>query len=226
MVLESNETDGLFALNPAAAAKISLVGGQMPVLVVDDLFSDPLAVRRSALQLPFHAPPYPYPGRLAESDPEDPSLKALLATVLDLVNREYLPRIPTIFENKRPISSFSRVHADFAVTDVHPTELRPGQQEPHVDPVPIFGLVYLNETDRGGTLFFNRSGAAASAARSGYFSAGDAEYAPVGKIEGRFNRLAVYPGFVPHTGEITGEWITTDERFQNPRLTQRLVFFP
>jgi len=109
---------------------------------------------------------------------------------------------------------------------VHPNQLSAVQQAPHVDPVPIFGLVYLNEPERGGTLFFNRSGPARNTTRSGYFSVGDAEYSLVGKIEGRFNRLAVYPGFVPHTGEIAGEWISTDERFSNPRLTQRFVFFP
>jgi hypothetical protein len=48
----------------------------------------------------------------------------------------------------------------------------------------------------------------------------------MGRIEAAFNRLAIYPGFVPHSGEIVGEWIKTDERFTNPRLTQRLVFMP
>ncbi len=32
------------------------------------------------------------------------------------------------------------------------------------------------------------------------------------------------PEFVPHSGEIAGAWIRSDERFTNPRLTQRLLF--
>lgn len=51
-------------------------------------------------------------------------------------------------------------------------------------------------------------------------------FALIGGIEGRFNRLAVYPGFVPYTGQIEGEWIKGDARFREPRLTQRFVFFP
>jgi hypothetical protein len=226
MISELEAPEGLYRLNPAARPEMLLLGDRLPVLIVDDLFVDAHAVRESALQLQFRAPPYPYPGRLGEPDNQEPSLKAFLASVLDLVNREYLPRIPTIRENGQPITRFRRIQADFAVTDVHPDELAPVQRAPHIDPVPIFGLVYLNQTDRGGTLFFEHSGAPAAAARAGYFSVGDAVFSLVGKIEGRFNRLAIYPGFVPHTGEITGDWITTDERFKDPRLTQRLVFFP
>jgi hypothetical protein len=219
-------TEGLFELNPNARAAMRLIGGQIPVVLIDDVFAEPAAIREHALRLEFHKPPYPYPGRIAEPGDADSSLKLFLAKVLDLVNGEYLPRIPAIGEAGRPISSFARVQADFAITDVHPDELEPVQRAPHVDPVPIFGLVYLNPVERGGTLFFNRSGQDAGEDRDGYFVEGDAEYAYVGKIEERFNRLAIYPGFVPHTGEIVGDWIRTDERFNSPRLTQRLVFFP
>jgi hypothetical protein len=144
-----------------------------------------------------------------------------------MVNGEYLPRIPPISENGRQISAFGRVMSDFAITDVHPDELTSVQREPHVDPVPIFGLVYLNPVDRGGTLFFARAEAGGqSLERSGYLTQSDADYELIGRIEGHFNRLAVYPGFIPHSGEIAGNWIHGDERFTEPRLTQRLVFFP
>lgn len=219
-------TKGLFELNPDARAGMRLIGGQIPVVLIDDVFANPAAIREHALRLQFHKPPYPYPGKIAEPDNGDPSLKLFLARVLDLVNGEYLPRVPPIGEAGRTISAFARVDADFAITDIHPDELEPVQRAPHVDPVPIFGLVYLNPVERGGTMFFNRSGGESRQDRHGYFVEGDAEYAYVGKIEERFNRLAVYPGFVPHTGEIVGDWIRTDERFSSPRLTQRLVFFP
>jgi hypothetical protein len=219
-------TEGLFQLNPRARAGLRLIGGQIPVVFIDDVFRNPAAIREAALRLQFHKPPYPYPGKIAEPDNADPSLQAFLARVLELVNGEYLPRVPPIGEAGRPIAAFKRVQADFAITDIHPDELELVQRAPHVDPVPIFGLVYLNPVERGGTLFFNRSGNAGREDRDGYFVKGDAEYAYVGKIEAQFNRLAVYPGFVPHTGEIVGDWIRTGERFSSPRLTQRLVFFP
>jgi Family of unknown function (DUF6445) len=222
-----SSADGLFQLNPNARAVLRPVGGRLPILFIDDVFANPARLRESALGLPFHEPPHPfhYPGKIAEPDGADPSLKLFLRKILDLVNQQYLPRIPVILENGRPITAFSRVETDFAIVDVHPNDVESGQRKPHVDPVPIFGLVYLNTTERGGTLFFSSTGRSAGKERSGYFVEADSEYAFVGKIEGRFNRLAVYPGFVPHSGEIAGDWITTDERFSEPRLTQRLTFF-
>lgn len=213
-------------LNPDARASLQLIGGRLPVLIVDDVFKDPAAVRSAALRLPYHAPDYPYPGKLAELPGDERSLAPLLETVLQLVNREYLPRIPPIAADGRPIRQFARVHADFAITDVHPDELSETQRKPHTDPVPIFGLVYLNPEDRGGTLFFDHPPVPPQQQRRGYCSSEDAEYPFIGRIEGVFNRLAIYPGFVLHTGEILGSWIATDERFKSPRLTQRFVFFP
>jgi hypothetical protein len=89
--------------------------------------------------------------------------------------------------------------------------------------VPIFGLVYLNQEERGGTLFFKpRQGPAAE--RHGYQTTSDGAFELCGRIEGRFNRLAIYPGFIPHSGEIAGPWIEGEERTRHPRLTQRLQF--
>jgi len=215
-----------FALNPDGRASLQLIGGRLPVLIVDNVFKDPAAVRSAALRLPYRPPDYPYPGKLADLPGDERSLAALLRTVLQLVNREYLPRIPPIAANGRPIRQFGRVHSDFAITDVHPDELSETQRKPHTDPVPIFGLVYLNPEDRGGTLFFDPATAPPRQPRRGYCSSNDSEYPFIGRIEGVFNRLAIYPGFVLHTGEILGSWIASEERFESPRLTQRFVFFP
>ena len=92
-------------------------------------------------------------------------------------------------------------------------------------PVPIFGLVYLNREERGGTLFFRRSGQVAQSSPSpGYVTEDRDGFELAGRIEPRFNRLAIYPGFVPHSGDISGDWITSGERYSSPRLTQRLMF--
>jgi hypothetical protein len=217
----------LFALNGRARPTLTLIGGRLPVLIVDDAFRDPQHVRETALTLAYEPPDYPYPGRIAVPPTQDGSLEAFLKAVLDLVNQQYLPNIPPIAADSRRITRFSRVLSDFAITDVHPDALAETQRKPHTDPVPIFGLVYLNPEERGGTLFFDPpKGVPHGRDRHGYTARDDSVYPFVGKIEGRFNRLAVYPGFILHTAEIAGDWIKGDERRTSPRLTQRLVFFP
>ena len=217
----------LFATNSCARPTVQLVGGRIPVLIVDQVFEDPEAIRSNALALHFRPPPYPYPGRLAVPATDDGSLQPFLQSVLSLVNGEYLPKIPPILAGDRRIDAFRRVQTDFAIVDVHPDELSDDQREPHMDPVPIFGLVYLNPRERGGTLFFDAPTQSVPANdRRGYCSSEDPHYPFVGRIEGAFNRLAIYPGFVFHSADIRGSWIENEERLNAPRLTQRLVFFP
>lgn len=222
-----SEGGGLFALNPDSEATMKILGGRFPVLVVDDVFSRPEPLRASALDLTYSEADTAYPGRIARPDANDPSLDLFLRKVLELVNEQYLPRVPPIGVDGKPLARFRSIDADFAITDLHPDQLQPTQRMPHTDPVAMFGLVYLNPQPRGGTLFFERvSTHVQEEPSSGYFSVGNPEFNLVGRIDGLFNRLAIYPGFVLHSGEIEGEWIRTDERFAAPRLTLRLAFLP
>jgi hypothetical protein len=142
-----------------------------------------------------------------------------------LVNQKYLPAVPPIIQNGARITGFPRPQTDFAIVDVLPDDLLPLQRLPHVDPVPVFGLVYLNREERGGTLFFRQTAAVQADATAKGYPAGDMDsFALAGGIAPAFNRMAIYPGFVPHSGEIAGNWITGEERRTSPRLTQRLVF--
>ena len=217
----------LFATPPQLEMAFAQIAPGVPVLTVDNFYLDPDSVRAAALELRFEAPDYPYPGRLARYDNADTGLLACRRKVLDIVNRFYLPNVPPLFKEGQRIGAFRRVGTDFAVVDVLPGDLAPVQRRPHVDPVPVFGLIYLNREERGGTLFFKPrgGGAAAAAPPGGYPDGSDAEVELIGRIEGRFNRLAIYPGFVPHSGEIAGGWIEGEERFTAPRLTQRFVLF-
>ena len=217
----------LFALNPNPKGFLRMLGGRLPVLIVDEVFEDPEGLRSAALALPYKPAGHYYPGKVAVPPGEDGSLSQFLDRVLSLVNHEYLPRIPPIAYNQQPITAFCQIETDFAITDFHPDELSGDQRRPHKDPVPIFGLVYLNPEERGGTLFFDDPApGTAEAPRSGYCSSEDPEFGFIGKIEGSFNRLAIYPGFVRHSGEIAGNWIRGGDRFAEPRLTQRLIFTP
>lgn len=216
-----------FALNPGSRATMQRLGGKVPVLLIDDVFAAPTALRALALALPYGEPNTVYPGKIAETDGDDPSLQFFLGKILELVNEQYLPRVPPLFVDGQPIARFKRIHADFAVTDRHPDDLEATQRKPHIDPVAIFGLVYLNPEPKGGTLFFEEAGIGVSERSSeGYCTGADLGFSLVGRIEGIFNRLAIYPGFILHSGEIEGAWIRSDERFRSPRLTLRLAFIP
>ena len=215
----------LFATSPQARAQVERLGGEVPVLLVDDIFADPLRVRETALSLPYEPAGAHYPGRNARVPPGNESLTKFLRKVVALVTREYLPLLPPFPDGSRP-TSVRGADTDFAITDLRPEELTNEQTRPHIDFVPVFGLVYLNEQDRGGTLFFRpRSHTEKPTPNRGYQVASDEFVDLYGKIEGRFNRLAIYPGFILHSGEIRGDWIRSDERLNAPRLTQRIMFF-
>jgi Family of unknown function (DUF6445) len=215
---------GLFALSEDIDLRIELLGGAIPVLIADNVYAHPEAIREAALGLGFAEPDNPYPGRIAPPG-GDPSLAAAIGWALRTVNRLYLPRISPVFQDGAPVSEFGKIETDFAIVDTHPKDLKPWQRIPHLDPVPVFGLVYLNREDRGGTLFFEQAAPLTEKLPESRYISGDTEHFKLrGRIEGRFNRLAVYPGSVPHSGEIVGSWIEGEQRFASPRLTQRLLF--
>ncbi|TFI56697.1 hypothetical protein E2493_18945 [Sphingomonas parva] len=213
--------DDLFALAPHPVIRCEWLGGRVPVILVDGVYADPDAVRAAALSLEFSPAATHYPGRLASIPDPNPSRDRMLRWARGLADTALLGVFPLMADG-RPVVGFREVFSDFAIVDVHPDALTPEQRIPHVDPVPAFGLVYLNREERGGTLFFERLGD--DRGGPGYFTTAGSGYALLGRIEPRFNRLAIYPGCVPHSGEIAGEWIRSDERFRRPRLTQRLLF--
>jgi hypothetical protein len=214
----------LFETGAAAQLSGGYIDDRIPYFVIDGIFADPSALRMAALALPYSPGTAHYPGRVARFPAGDPSLTEFLRKLVDLVAREYLPRLPSLPQGGR-LTRVRGVDTDFAIIDAHPSELSALQRAPHTDAVPVFGLVYLNEEPRGGTLFFKPRGQAAGAAERSGYPRPDEQLEVCGHIEGRFNRLAIYPGFILHSGEIQGEWIESDDRFISPRLTQRIAFF-
>jgi Family of unknown function (DUF6445) len=216
----------LFAISPKLSPRMERIGGVIPVIIIDDFYQRPDDLRTAALSLSYDPPPYPYPGKLAQIPP-DPTFSDVLKWALDVVNRSYLPNVPPIAFQGKPLGAFGKVYSDFAVIDVHPDDLAPVQRIPHTDPVPVFGLVYLNREERGGTMFFDQTAPVDTTKPDpGYITDTGRGFRLMGRIEAAFNRMAIYPGFVPHSGEIAGEWIKSDERFRSPRLTQRFIFTP
>ena len=216
----------LFAISPALKPRMERVGDVIPVIIIDDFYQRPDEIRAAALSLSYKPPAYPYPGKLAEIPPV-PSLSGVLKWALEVVNGSYLPNVPPIAVQGKSIRAFNKLYSDFAVIDVHPDDLSLVQRVPHTDPVPVFGLVYLNREERGGTMFFDQiADIDATKLDPGYITDTGRGFRLMGRIEAAFNRMAIYPGFVPHSGEIAGDWIKTDERFRSPRLTQRFIFMP
>jgi hypothetical protein len=212
----------LFALAEGLRPQMVQIAPGVPAIVIDGFYKYPDAIREAALAQPFGPASALYPGRLATFAEDHSSLSRAVDWVKTFVNRELLPRIPLTRDGVR-VAGFNTLHTDFGIVDTAPEDLAPVQRAPHVDPAPIFGIVYLNQEERGGTAFFRKKDTPAEPQRQGYFSDTDAGFEKVGRIEGRFNRLAIYPGFIWHTAEI-GDWITTEARTRSPRLTQRLVF--
>lgn len=217
--------DDLFALSADLDMRFEIVGGVVPVLLVDNVYARPDDVREQVLTLPFEPAPLHYPGRIAAPPDGNPSVERMVDWARQLANGAYLSFAEVPWRGG-VVAGFREVRTDFAVVDVHPADLTQPQRLPHVDPVPLFGLVYLSREERGGTLFFERVSNSEQEPGQGYFAGGGAAFDLLGRIEPRFNRLAIYPGSVPHTGEIAGEWIESEARFTRPRLTQRLLFAP
>jgi len=215
----------LFATSDAPRANFDVIDGRIPVLLVDEIFRDPAAIREAALKLPYTPGTAHYPGRVARFPPGDPSLTGFLKKIISLVQAEYLPHMP-ILPNGQRLTGFRGLDTDFAITDFHPEQLSSNQRKPHTDAVPIFGLIYLNDPPRGGTLFYRQNDPRDELQpAAGYPTAENDQIELCYRVEGLFNRLAIYPGFILHSGEIEGDWITGDDRFRNPRLTQRIQFF-
>ena len=191
-----------FELSPGMRMRMEPLADGIPVLLIDGIFREPERVRDQALNLAFEPPSDPYPGRIAVPDASNPSLGAFLTRTLDIVEPRLSARAPARARHRA-------------------VEPRPQRTW---TPVPIFALVYLNIDDRGGTLFFRRTGGPAARPAPGYLTESRDGFVLRGRIEAVFNRLAIYPGFVPHSGDISGDWIRLGERHRSPRLTQRLMF--
>jgi hypothetical protein len=215
----------VYDLSPTLELKMRRLG-RFVAMTADDVLARPDDMAEWASRQPFRPAARMYPGSQSMVVTETDEVAVFRAKILDIVNSHYLTRL-NISRGGRPVRRLDRMNIDFARVDRLPEELLPGQTVPHVDPVPIFGLIYLSRADRGGTLFFEEEAGAgdATANHGRYADESTPGWTLCGRIEGRFNRLAIYPGFLPHSAEISGDWIRTGERLSSPRLTMRLIFF-
>lgn len=216
-------------LNPHAQARVELVAGEIPVLYIEDFYSDPDQVRAEGLQAAFDQSIAFYPGRHAriESDAGRAIIKHVCQVLTMVGEREY---------------EAATTITDFSILTTKAGDLLGNQKHPHIDPTPVLGLVYLNPGHTQGTCFFynrllgihtvrtddDRQRHASFLKDQGptyepenYDLTGNAAWEKIYTIEGRYNRFVVYPGNVFHSIDLQDVPEVFD--INTARLTQRFI---
>ena len=247
--VRSETLSSVFALNGLSELPVTFreVAGT-PVLIIDNLYKDPFAVRQFALSLDYFRQVGLYPGEFA-------FVSVSQAPLLELVRRRFVPKL-----GRNIVGNSWYQEATFAVTSKQPEELVPEQRQPHYDTFcDVAGVVYLNTPDQcsGGTSFWrHRSSGLESAplasdpvanamallkghgdaegllrycmreglndTPAGYPTASTAVWEMTQMIGMRFNRLLLYNARLFHSPHIEPGEIKTENKSR--RLTQNVYF--
>lgn len=220
-----------FNINFNSRPKVVWLGAQeVPLLVVDDIFANPEEVRALAFERSFPESQAYYPGRHQPLTPSTPGIVELCIFIARVLS-----------ESTGKGISPNSISTDFSILTTAENSLLENQGQPHIDATPMLGVIYLNTEDFGGTVFFrNRetgsmrvvtpaekehykavtSERAGSRAES-YIVDSQGPWEKVTAIEGKLNRLVVWPGNVWHSVEVK----VAPERgvLHEKRLTQRII---
>lgn len=224
----------IFDINFESKASIVWLGNQeVPLLVIDEFYKFPLQVRDFAFERSFPESQAYYPGR---HQPLDDSI-AGIGNFCTFISRVLS------HATKKSISA-PAITTDFSILTTPERALVSGQGAPHIDATPMLGVIYLNTLDFGGTVFFRNkttgSMAVASpeekshyegiqsrqqtennASSEKYITSDNGDWEKVRTIDGKLNRLVIWPGNVWHSVEVKvpPELGRIDEK----RLTQRVI---
>lgn len=206
-----------------------------PVLVVDDLLSDPAPLVAAA-----HAASYGAPEMKAYPGVRAPAPRAYALGLREAL----LPALRDAFA--LPGWEVAGAACDFSLVTRRPQALEPRQRVPHTDtsdPGLIALLHYLTPGGCGGTSFYRhratgfetitperRAPYEAALARelgrdppSGYTTGDGPLFARTGGFEGRFNRLIAYRGDLLHSGDLPPGFTFSDDP-RRGRLTLNTFF--
>jgi hypothetical protein len=219
-------------LNDNAKVRVEQIADTFPILFIDDFYADPMTVREFALSLPFDGMLALYPGRHA-------FLNGLPG--LDDERRAEVSEACYFVAELLTLGG-ATLRTDFSLITTPGRLLVQGQKHPHVDLTPILAVLYLNPESLGGTSFYRNREMGNIAVVGDEDMRRFTEFAaraPTGRVcdsyemvhpdlwekvyetDGRFNRLAAYPGNVFH-------WVECG-RVPEPfdpalaRLTQRFI---
>ena len=217
-----------FRLNPSAQIHIETTPVGCPILIVDDFYADPHAVRDAALAGRYDASLAYYPGMHSKIKPED--LHPLF---------EQLVKILGLLGDVR--CSAKDLMSDFSIVTTPAREMLAKQKHPHIDPTPLAGIVYLNPDYEIGTSMFRHIPLDLAVLRTvedqarytewmeaegdkhqpeTYAIGNDGIWENLHTIRGRFNRLAMYPGNAFHSIAMTD--VAANLTMDKARLTQRI----
>lgn len=220
-------TPSPFALNPGARLHIETIAGVGQIIVIDDFFADPDAVRRLALGGDYDSTLAYYPG--VHATIPAPLLAPLFEQIAAIVN-----------SLSGPICDPAAFISDFSFVTTPAGQMLARQKHPHVDGVPLAGVAYLSPGLTIGTSFFRHrpTGLAMirSEADSQRYSAwldehGDATqpstyavddgatWEQLHTLEGAYNRMVMYPGNLFHSIAMVD--VAPDLTLETARLTQR-----
>lgn len=227
-----SEAARCFTLNPQARVQVQTLSSGCPVLVVDDFYRDPDAVRARALAASYDSSRAYYPGLHADLDAaaQDallPALAQLLAALGALQCRG------------------DQIATDFSIVTTPARDMLARQKHPHVDGTPLAGVCYLNPDYAVGTSFYRhrptglaflRNEAESQAYHSwldaegdatqpdDYSAAGSATWEHLYSTPGRYNQLVMYPGAAFHS--IAMSDVAPKLSLDSVRLTQRFFVRP
>lgn len=215
-------------INPDASLRVEHPGG-VPVLIIENFYADPEAVRTQALKANYDISVAQYPGRHAIID------DAELRLVTDTLARA----ATALGDRSYRAADFM---SDFSIVTTRPQDLLATQKHPHIDSTPVLGLVYLTPGSIEGTCFYHNDMLGTAVVQStgqqraytGFLAQHGKTLAPPGydfsdhpvwkkfyTIEPVFNRFVMYPGNVFHSIDIKRIDETID--MERVRVTQRFI---
>lgn len=216
-----------FVVNPSARLHVETLSSGCPVLVIDDFYADPMAVRAAALEGRYDRSLAFYPGLHSElGEDAGRPLRATLAGLLATLGSARC----------RP----EDISTDFSIVTTPAHEMLAQQKHPHVDGVPLAGVLYLNPDYEVGTSFFRHRPTGLAFVRdeaeqqaygqwmqthgersqpASYAVGGDGIWEHLHSVAGRFNRLVMYPGTAFHS--IAMHDVAAKLSLESARLTQR-----
>ena len=219
-----------FAVNPRCSAKTIYVGMERePVLIVDDLLADPVAILRNAET-----------GAAFRKDDKDfyPGIRKTLSTAYASSMYRHLHNVLLDTFSDAPDATIHPMSCLLSLTTTRPEHLRPIQSVPHFDnydKAHIAGVHYLCAASFGGTSFYRHRSTAYETmtaqrlaqyaprlkqevmdlnARSFTYIRGDtALFECTASVEAKFNRAIFYRSNILHSGDIrTSSGMSADPR--------------
>ena len=197
----------VFAINRNHRAYVKWLGQrEVPLFCIDDIFVDPDAVRSFAFEREFPTSQAYYPGRHQPLDSSVPGIREFSEFISGLLSQATKQRITP-----------NAISTDFSILTTPENQLLGLQGQPHIDGTPMLGVIYLNNGDYGGTIFFrNRETGSMRVVtpeqkehykkimqsshnaerKHRYITDSDEDWEKVDSVDGINNRLVIWPGAV------------------------------